>query len=68
MPKRKRICRKIHYKSKLKYELIADGGIIDLFFHRQVCRKYNTLERHIVFNTGRIHVNPLGFVTRYMPF
>lgn len=68
MTTRKRICRKIHYKNKLKYELIAGGGIIDLIFHRPGGRKNITLERQIVFNKGRIHVNPLGFVTRYMPF
>lgn len=68
MTAREWIRRKTHYKNKLKYELIAGGGIIDHVFHRKCCRKNNTLERHLVFNKGRIYVNPLGVMTVYMPF
>lgn len=68
MTARERIYQKIHYKNKLKYELLAGGEIIDLVFYRKHCRKNNTLERRIVFNKGRIYVNPLGIKTIYLPF
>ena len=60
--------RQLHYKRKLRYELISGGIVFDYIEYRKALRLNKTLWGVKQRNEGWLYVNPLGVKSVRKPF